>query len=766
MKKTINIILVILIVASVALLAADNNHAAAYMRMGTDAKAMGMGGAVTASINNINAAYWNPANLNFLQTPELGTTYNDLGLDRKLNYFALGQHLSFGTLALSWMNSSVDGIVGYDENDLPTGNFGVGDNNISLSYANAWYGVNAGLNLKFYISDIEGEDTESGFGVDLGFNYPLAAYDLKLGLMLRDLYSSEIAGEAPPMQYNLGIAWLPYDYLTTAIDLRGEQNGDFEYALGAEYWNWIMPDYDKTDFFNETQGGLRLGLDNGNFTAGFGIKVRWIEFNYAYINEEFDNVFGDTHQFSLVFRPWDQVSRPEPEKVIVYETIMDTTYLETVITEEEVTIVRLSGTLMDEFGEPVSLQIAWKQTGEPEYSEFILTDVDGYFEVYLEKNTSYDYLISADDYFVEKGSVSVGEEDIDYFDIMLSKLDFSRYIINFDYNSAVIKEASYPILDNVASVLLSYPGTKVEIAGHCDNRGEDNYNKNLALDRAEAVRDYIVKKGVHSDQIHAVGYGYDYPLYSNDTEEGRAGNRRIELKILESGSISEGVLGCVGFTSGSTKINEYSAACLDMLAEQLRDNDNIKIEIAAFTDNVGSAANNLTLSQERAQSVVDYLITKGVKATKLTARGYGETQPVATNDNAAGREKNRRIEVRILEVESMKTGVLENIFFETGKAALSRESYPALNALAARMMANPQMKIELCGYTDNVGTEADNLELSQNRAEAVVDYLISAGISEERLIATGYGSASPIADNATFEGRARNRRIEVKILAQ
>ncbi|MDP8221072.1 MAG: OmpA family protein, partial [Candidatus Stygibacter frigidus] len=69
-------------------------------------------------------------------------------------------------------------------------------------------------------------------------------------------------------------------------------------------------------------------------------------------------------------------------------------------------------------------------------------------------------------------------------------------------------------------------------------------------------------------------------------------------------------------------------------------------------------------------------------------------------------------------------------------------------------------------YTDNTGNQNDNIDLSQRRAEAVVSYLISAGISEDRLIATGYGTANPIASNDTFEGRAKNRRIEVKILQQ
>ena len=764
MKKTIIFSFVILMVS--CLIFADNNHAAPYMRMGTDAKASGMGGAATANIDNVNAAYWNPANLNFLKTYEFATTFNKLGLDRNLNYFALGHKYDFGALALSWMSAGVTDLEEYNTDDEYQGNFDTGDNNIAVSYANSWKGINAGLTLKYYVSTID-DDTETGLGLDIGFNYLIEKYDLKLALMLRDIYSSDIAGESIPFQYNIGTAWLPYEFLTVAGDLRGEKDGsEMDYGVGVEYWNWVIPTYDKENFLNDTKGGLRIGVRNGQLTVGFGIKVRWVEFNYAYINEEYDEIFDDTHQFSFVFRPWDDEKRPEIEPVVIYETIVDTAYVEPEIEEVEITIVKVSGNLMDEFGKPVSDRMDWRMAGEEDYSESLITDADGYYEIYLEKGKTYEYLVNADDYFVEKGYIEVGDEDVSDFNIMLTKLDFSRFSINFDYDSAIIKPESYATLDNVASVLTEYGDTKIEIAGHTDNKGGDQYNKNLALKRAEAVKEYIVNKGINPDNIYAVGYGYDYPITSNKTEEGRSQNRRIELKILESGSIKEGVLGCVGFGSGMAKINSYSKACLDMLAELLISNQVVKIEIAAFTDNVGNDDYNLKLSSQRAQAVVDYLIEKGVNPINLRAHGYGEAMPVASNDTAEGREKNRRIEIKILEVESMKTGILENIYFESGKAVLSRESYPSLNKLAAKMIANPNMKIEVCGYTDNSGDETDNLDLSQRRAEAVVSYLISAGISQERLIATGYGSTNPVASNDTFEGRAKNRRIEVKILQQ
>jgi outer membrane protein OmpA-like peptidoglycan-associated protein len=79
---------------------------------------------------------------------------------------------------------------------------------------------------------------------------------------------------------------------------------------------------------------------------------------------------------------------------------------------------------------------------------------------------------------------------------------------------------------------------------------------------------------------------------------------------------------------------------------------------------------------------------------------------------------------------------------------------------------NPSLKIEISGHTDNVGKPADNLLLSNNRAKAVVNYLISKNIPASRLIANGFGETKPVADNRTEEGKALNRRTEMKVVSQ
>ncbi len=111
-----------------------------------------------------------------------------------------------------------------------------------------------------------------------------------------------------------------------------------------------------------------------------------------------------------------------------------------------------------------------------------------------------------------------------------------------------------------------------------------------------------------------------------------------------------------------------------------------------------------------------------------------------------------------------KSFVLEDCNFETGKAELRPESYAVLDELVAYLVRKEEERIELGGHTDNVGTAKSNLILSEARANTVRAYLIMKGIDPTRVTAKGYGFSVPVADNRSAEGRAQNRRTEVKVL--
>ena len=107
---------------------------------------------------------------------------------------------------------------------------------------------------------------------------------------------------------------------------------------------------------------------------------------------------------------------------------------------------------------------------------------------------------------------------------------------------------------------------------------------------------------------------------------------------------------------------------------------------------------------------------------------------------------------------------LDNVLYSVGKAELKAESYATLNSLVSLLTANASVKIEISGHTDNTGVASENLQLSEDRAHAVYDYLVGHGIAAERLAYKGYGDTQPMGSNDTEDGKKENRRTELKIV--
>jgi len=105
------------------------------------------------------------------------------------------------------------------------------------------------------------------------------------------------------------------------------------------------------------------------------------------------------------------------------------------------------------------------------------------------------------------------------------------------------------------------------------------------------------------------------------------------------------------------------------------------------------------------------------------------------------------------------------VTFATNSADLISESYTVLNTTAASLRPYPDLVVEVRGYTDSTGSPAYNLKLSQRRAETVMQYLLSHGVTNQ-MTAKGYGKENPIADNKTQEGRLANRRVTLRIVGE
>ena len=119
-----------------------------------------------------------------------------------------------------------------------------------------------------------------------------------------------------------------------------------------------------------------------------------------------------------------------------------------------------------------------------------------------------------------------------------------------------------------------------------------------------------------------------------------------------------------------------------------------------------------------------------------------------------------------IKVALPKVYTLKDVFFDTGKSTLKPESDKALDQLAEYMKLKKTLVIEIAGYTDNVGNNLANQKLSEDRANAVRNYLIKKGVDAARLTAKGYGDSDPVASNDTEDGRQQNRRTEVHVIKE
>jgi OOP family OmpA-OmpF porin len=193
--------------------------------------------------------------------------------------------------------------------------------------------------------------------------------------------------------------------------------------------------------------------------------------------------------------------------------------------------------------------------------------------------------------------------------------------------------------------------------------------------------------------------------------------------------------------------------------------------IEGHTDEVGTSADNMRLSQSRAESVVGYLVKRGIARSRLQAVGYGETRPIADNKTEIGRRLNRRINAIIacatdiegIEPVPARITMAMEMEFDTNSATLRPQYREELRKVANFMKANPRVTATVEGHTSNQsGTAEQAMQLSQRRAENVVNALVTQfGVDRTRLFAAGFGETRRFAYNTSAEGRQENRRVNI-----
>jgi len=168
---------------------------------------------------------------------------------------------------------------------------------------------------------------------------------------------------------------------------------------------------------------------------------------------------------------------------------------------------------------------------------------DGAFKIVLPYNKNYSIRASADHYFAISENlnldslVKVGYKEI-HKDLYLAPIEIGQVVrlnnVFFDFDKSNLRDESFVELDRVVTLLKDNPAIEIEMSAHTDSKGSDEYNLKLSDNRARSVREYIVSKGIAPERIVSQGYGESKPVASNDTDDGRQINRRVEFKILKN----------------------------------------------------------------------------------------------------------------------------------------------------------------------------------------------------------------------------------------
>jgi len=239
-----------------------------------------------------------------------------------------------------------------------------------------------------------------------------------------------------------------------------------------------------------------------------------------------------------------------------------------------------------------------------------------------------------------------------------------------------------------------------------------------------------------------------------------------------------GVMADIGIVSGamfafdSAELNDEGKATIAAYREKLGPEltEAFMVLIAGNTDSTGDEGHNMRLSLARADSVAEHLIFTGADANIIETVGLGPHSPISSNDTREGRMQNRRVDIYVIaEVRALdRMNFPSAALFERDNAELSEVGKGLLNrnVQTGRDMFSRANAIIIVGHTDDKWDADYNMKLSKERAATVRDYLISQGVDSTRMVTTGMGETTPIADNTTRAGRAANRRVQVLVLGR
>lgn len=229
---------------------------------------------------------------------------------------------------------------------------------------------------------------------------------------------------------------------------------------------------------------------------------------------------------------------PKDQKFKLPELLADTTVHIEVLLKPVPKALLLTGNIYDKKTDQL-IAAKVEATLKGDRSKISMNAAKGSYEKEIPKLGWYILSASAEGYLTATDSVHADQEDLTPFvkDLYLAPIEVGVTVrlknIYFDFDKTTLKKESYTELNKVVEFLNQNPSVEIEIAGHTDSKGSDDYNANLSQGRSQAVVDYLISQGINDYRLSAHGYGESKPIDTNDTDEGRANNRRVEFTVMK-----------------------------------------------------------------------------------------------------------------------------------------------------------------------------------------------------------------------------------------